>query len=294
MLEFKKPTLNDIKKITEYYSKYNEFSCENTSANIVIWQNQFGFRFCENDGMLFSYVKYGNDICFCLPVANNMQKAVLMLKEYAKENNIPLCFFAGEGERFQTFKSLFEEEFSFLEKRDSFEYIYETEKMISLSGKKYHGKRNHISSFKRSYEWEYETLTKNNLSFAFEMINNWYEANKEKEDKYMVMERKGVTQVLENFENLNIKGGLLKANGQVVAVTFGTEINNQVFDVCYEKAFGEYNGAYATINNCFVSNELASYKYVNREDDMGLLGLRRAKLSYYPEIILKKYLIKEK
>ncbi len=294
MLKFKKAELEDIKIIDEYYKNYKEFSCENTPANIIIWQNQFGFRFCETENMLFSYVNYGKEICFCLPVARDMKKAVLMLKDYAKENNIPLCFFAGEGERLNNFIKIFGDEFEFIEKRNSFEYIYETEKMISLAGKKYHGKRNHISAFKRSYDWEYQTLTQNNVGEALEMLNSWYEANKEKEDRYMIMERNGANTVLKNFSALNIKGGILKANGKVVAVTFGSPINSEVFDVCYEKAFSDYNGAYATINNCFVENELAGYKYVNREDDMGLEGLRRAKLSYYPEILLKKYLIREK
>ena len=143
MLNFKKADLVDIKRITEYYSQYKEFSCENTSANIIIWQNRFGFQFCETEDMLFTLVKYGDRVCFCLPVARDMQKAVSMLKEYAKGNGIPLCFFAGEGERLDSFIKIYGEEFEFCEKRDSFEYIYETGKMISLSGKKYHGKRNH-------------------------------------------------------------------------------------------------------------------------------------------------------
>lgn len=294
MLQFKKAELEDIKIIDKYYSDYKEFSCENTPANIIIWQNQFGFEYCETEGMIFSKVKYGNRVCFCLPVARDMKKAVLMLKDYAKENNIPLCFFSGQGERLNSFMEVFQNEFEFIEKRDSFEYIYETEKMISLSGKKYHGKRNHISAFKRNYDWEYQTLNNENINKAINMINNWYTANKEKEDRFMIMEQKGANIVLENFSALNVKGGILFANGKAVAVTFGSPINSEVFDVCYEKAFSEYGGAYTMINNCFVKNELADYKYVNREDDMGLEGLRRAKLSYYPEILLKKYLIREK
>ena len=125
------------------------------------------------------------------------------------------------------------------------------------------------------------------------MTEEWYEVNSEKSDKFMEIERDAVKMIFDNFDDLDIKGGVLKVEDRVVAVTFGSEINANVFDVSYEKALTGFDGAYTMINNCFVSNTLTQYNLVNREDDMGLEGLRKAKLSYKPQILLKKYLIRE-
>ena len=210
-----------------------------------------------------------------------------------EENKIPLIFTAAEGMRLDMFKADFEKEFTFTENRDLFEYIYSSEKLATLSGKKYHSKRNHISSFMKKYNWSYHTLTSEDLDEVLEMIELWYEQNVEKSDRFMKMEQEGVKRIFENFALIDIKGGFLRVDGKVVAVTFGSEVNQNVFDVSFEKALSGYDGAYTMINNRFVLSELSSYTYVNREDDMGLEGLRKAKLSYKPEILLKKYLIRE-
>ncbi len=294
MLEFKKADINDLEVIKEYYVRFKEFSCENTAVNILTWQNKFGFEFCVFEDMLFTKVKYGKNYVFCLPAAKNMKRAVELLKEYCESLKISLDFIGAEGERLDLFKENFEEAFTFVETRDSFEYIYSSEQLANLSGKKLHSKRNHISSFKKKYNWSYEELKPENLNQALLMTEQWYNLNSEKSDKFMQIERDSVKLIFDNFENIDIKGGILKVDEKIVAVTFGSEINSEVFDVSYEKALTGYDGAYTMINNCFAAQTLKDYSLINREDDMGLEGLRKAKLSYKPQILLKKYLIREK
>ena len=112
-------------------------------------------------------------------------------------------------------------------------------------------------------------------------------------DKGVEVENASMKLLLPKMKKLGIKGGLIRVDGKVVAFTFGSPINDRVFDVQVEKALPEFRTAYSLINREFIANELSSFEYVNREDDLGLQGLRQAKLSYQPEILLKKYVIKD-
>ena len=112
-------------------------------------------------------------------------------------------------------------------------------------------------------------------------------------DKGVEVENASMKLLLPKMKKLGIKGGLIRVDGKVVAFTFGSPINDRVFDVQVEKALPEFRTAYSLINREFIANELSSFEYVNREDDLGLQGLRQAKLSYQPEILLKKFVIKD-
>ena len=113
--------------------------------------------------------------------------------------------------------------------------------------------------------------------------------NIDRVDSYMQCEKRGVFTILNNMQTLGVKGGAIIVKDEVVAFTLGSPINSNVFDIHVEKALKDYSEAYTVINNQFAKNELSDYKYINREDDMGLEGLRKAKLSYKPHILLKKY-----
>ena len=236
-----------------------------------------------------------NSEIFLLPFANNMEKAVNILKDYTKSQNRPLVFLGAEGIRLDTFNSIFCEDFSQTESRDDFEYLYLTENLKNLSGKKFHSKRNHISTFSKNYAWSYETLSHNNLPEVLKMADKWTEQMKKiTEDSASIeVENSALKEYLPLMDTLNLRGGCIRVNNEIVAFTFGSPINSSVFDIHVEKALPEFRTAYSLINREFIVNELSDFKYVNREDDMGLEGLRKAKLSYHPDILLKKYVIEE-
>lgn len=291
MLQFRSVTDADIPVIKEIFNSFNEFSCEFSAVNLILWQKQFGFSFCIEDGVLYSKNCIDSKISFGIPFSRDMKTAINRLKEYCQKENIPLVLFGAQGERMYILKEQLHGCFEFEAKRDSFEYIYSREKLSELSGKKYHSKRNHISSFKKKYNWSYEALSDENRGEVLEMLNYWYSLNQDKEDEFMLSEKRGLEKILGNTIIPEIKGGVLRVDGRVVAFTLGCEISKEIFDVNIEKALTDYDGAYAMINQQFVSNELCEYKYINREEDMGLEGLRKAKLSYRPEILLEKYVI---
>ena len=164
--------------------------------------------------------------------------------------------------------------------------------MAELSGKKYHSKRNHISTFSKKYNWEYKSIDKSLIPKVLECANNWYNENNDRMDKYMSFEREAVNVLLQNREVLQIRGGAILVDGDVVAFTLGSKINDDTFDIHIEKALKEFSEGYAVINREFAKNELSDFLYVNREDDMGLEGLRKAKLSYKPHLLIKKYICK--
>lgn len=287
-LMFLQPQIEDYERIKNMLSDSGEFSCTLSFATLMIWREMTNYEIATHNGSLFIKMTDSNGMqTFSLPIGGDFEAGMQALVEHTKEYNIDLRLWTFEGKAFDKFCSLYKDDYIFEETRDWFEYIYSREKLAELSGKKYHAKRNHISAFTKMYNWEYHPLCQENVEDAKALLLQWY---KENPDKYSEIEKKGAFMLLDNLDVFNVKGALVSVDGTFMAFTMGCPINDDVFDVVIEKALVQYVGAYPFINNIFVRNELGQYKYVNREDDMGLEGLRKAKLSYYPEILLKKHI----
>ena len=291
MLNFRRATVSDFDKIRDIISEFDEFSCELTEINLLLWQDIYDFKFCILNDMLFTKNCVNGVTTFGIPFSKNMNKGLAILKEYCEEAGLKLKFFAVQGERLELFKQNVDEEFIYEPVRDSFEYIYDRETLTNLSGKKYHSKRNHISGFMRKYRWSFERLSNENFLEVKNMLAKWYEENRDKKNDNMAAEQNGLYKILDEGLFNKFLGGVLRVDEQVIAFTLGCKISNEIFDVNIEKALSSFDGAYAMINNLFVKSELSEFKYVNREEDMGIEGLRRAKLSYRPAILLEKFLI---
>ena len=293
---FNTPSIADYSKIVSYLKPFakQSMSCEITPMTLLIWKNFYHQKVAFLDDMMFVSLGKKQDI-YLLPFATDMKKAVNVLKEYTRSLNSPLVFLAAEGDRLDAFNVVFCEEFSQTESRDDFEYLYLTEKLKNLSGKKFHSKRNHISAFSKAHNWSYESITPEVLPDLFKMADKWTNEMKKLTDDPLSIEveNEAIKEYFPHMKKLNIRGGLIRVDGEIVAFTFGTPINDKVFDIHSEKALPEFRTAYSVINREFIANDLADFLYVNREDDMGLEGLRKAKLSYHPDILLKKYVIKE-
>ena len=173
---------------------------------------------------------------------------------------------------------LFPGKFIYEADRDGYDYLYEIDRLADLPGKKLHNKRNHISRFlDNNPSWVYEEITPESLPECLEMDKEWYRRS---------MIREGAA------EERDLGGGLIRVYGEVVAFTMGDVLSSDTFDVHFEKAYGELQGAYALINREFarwVRGRHPGIKYLNREDDMGVEGLRKAKESYYPDLMVEKH-----
>ena len=177
--------------------------------------------------------------------------------------------------------------------RNDYDYIYTREKLATLAGKKLHGKRNHIARFKDSGDWSYEPMTAENVEECRTMTYTWIHMREEKWNEEMNQEISVLHEAFDHMQELGLVGGVLRRDGQIVAFSIGERLNSETFVVHFEKAYPDLRGAYPMINQQFVLHECEGYAYVNREEDTGDPGLRKAKLSYYPDILLPKYELEE-
>ena len=286
MLNFKKIELNDIDSYRKFIVNSKEFSCENAFVNLLVWQCAYNNMMTEVNGQLFIKSGEKGRESFRLPIGGELREGIKLIEEYC--GGKPRLW-AQQGPILDEFMSNFGNEYTVESHRDAFDYIYLTEDLATLSGKRYHSKRNHISAFSKKYDWSYRTVNAENLEEIKDLAELWYNENSHRLNDSMRCEKNGINIILDNMEYLGIKGGAIYVENKPVAFTLGSPINKEVFDIHIEKALSDFGEAYTVINREFAKNELTEYKYINREDDMGLEGLRKAKLSYKPHILLEKY-----
>lgn len=255
-----------------------EQSCDNTIPNLLVWNADS----LISEGQMI--IREKDKSAYRLPLGGDLEKGIDHIKELERNQNP--TFWIAEGQRLNEFRQKYGDRYIFIEDRNSFDYVYLRENLANLPGRKYHSKRNHISAFSRKYDWYYTTLTDESIDQFRECAKRWYQS-REDTNNTLETERKGVELLFDHYKELNIDGGGIVVDNNIVAFSLGSEINPEMFDVCIEKALPEYAEAYAVINREFANS--VDYKYINREDDMGIDGLRKAKLSYHPEFFVKKY-----
>jgi hypothetical protein len=215
--------------------------------------------------------------------------------QYCEEQGAAFKLYNVTDENFAQMEAWYPGQFTVEYLRDEADYVYETEKLATLAGKKLHGKRNHINKFKTLYQdWSYEPISEENVEECFQMALEWRNENGCEEDIEKNAEMCVTLNYLRLFKELGMKGGLIRVDGKVVAFCVGEPVCKDTFVVHVEKAFSEVEGAYPMINQQFVQHECMDYLYVNREEDTGAEGLRKAKLSYHPVFLVEKGIVTRK
>ena len=221
-----------------------------------------------------------------------MQEAIQRLLKWFEEVGRPFSIsgiersFADELERYEG------AEFQIEDDRDNADYVYRSEDLIQLAGRKFHSKKNHLNSFHKNYaEAEYLPITEDIVTQCKLNINGWYKlrAHEQPDDPFIAAEREAIIEVLNNFQDFGLKGGALLVDKRIVTFTFGEQLNSDTAVIHVEKADPEVRGAYPAINQAFVAHEWSAMAYINREEDMGLEGLRKAKESYRPVKMIDKF-----
>ena len=290
MLEFKKPEITDKQWVNDCLAHANSMNCEYTFGNLFIWSSAYSTEICKYKDFLICRWGKDDDINYSLPLGEgDFTDAVSAIIEYAKSNGeTPVIYGITEG-YLGLMQEAFTGKFTYKYDEGNNDYIYSTEKMASLSGKKYHGKRNHITNFKKNNpDWSFEKISKDNIDECLALHSKWIE-NKDPDDEDYSWEFDAVKKAFDYFDELDMVGGLIRVNGEVIAYTLGEpQMNGHCFVSHFEKAPADMIGAYPIINQEFTKNCLMQYEYVNREEDLGIEGLRKAKQSYHPEIWLEK------
>jgi hypothetical protein len=187
-------------------------------------------------------------------------------------------------------------EMIYQEDRPNYDYVYRTQDLIDLKGREYHGKKNHLNYFHRNFEYEYVTMTSDMAEDAMRFID---EFNKRKdvpahEMELLKMEETAMKDVFKNIERVGYKAGAILIEGKIEAIAIGGELGKSTVTEHVEKANVNFRGLYQAINNEFCKHMASHVKYINREEDMGIPNLRKAKLSYRPCKLIEKYIIKFK
>lgn len=297
-LPFHKPSLSDKPAVDRVFTGTTYYGCFCSFATLFLWKDRYVTEIAVSGDTLFIRGRdEDGSLYYMYPMGRSydIRACIAALREDAAGFGEKLCILCAEGWQCDELRTAFPDEFSFIETRDEFDYLYRTEHLIQLGGKKFHAKRNHISRFTRSYpDWRYEDISPANLrecaAFTGQWLENAISGEADGEEVYeLCMENSAIALALRQFDTLGLVGGLLRVGGNIVALTLGEPLNDRVFVTHFEKADMAYDGAYAVINQQFAEHRLTSYEYINREEDMGKEGLRRAKLSYYPDILLEKY-----
>ena len=300
MHTFKRPEISDRPWVTELLSKGGSRACEHNFVSIYLWGTAYPQKIARAEDRLVVQMRGGAGLSYLFPIGSGpLAPALAAAKEDAVANGARLTLVCITEEQKAQLEEEFPGRFVFEEDRDGWDYLYSAEKLATLSGKKLHGKRNHIHRFCERYpDWMFEPITAENLAECRAMEEEWFRQQEEEDRANCTLrrEREALHTAMDNMEALGISGGLIRAEGKVLAFSLGSRTTADCYNVHFEKAFGDIQGAYTVINRemaRWVCSTWPETEYINREDDMGLEGLRKAKLSYYPELLLEKYSARE-
>ena len=292
MIPFKDVTLADRDTITSFTMKSDRRNCDLSFSNLCSWRFLYDTQFAVVDNFLVFKFWAGEQLAYMMPVGTGDLKAVLWeLIEDARKENQHFCMLGVCSNMRADLEAILPGQFTFTEDRDYADYIYLRSDLSTLKGKKFQAKRNHINRFRNTYpDYEYTPITPDRIQECLDLEAEWCKVNHCDQQEGTGNERRALIYALHNFDALGLTGGILHVNSKIVAFTFGMPINHETFGVHVEKADTNIEGAYAMINYEFAHRIPEQYIYINREEDLGLEGLRKAKLSYQPVTILEKYM----
>lgn len=298
MLEWSIPEAEDEDWINSCIAVSGTMASDASFANIYLLRNKYSTKISRyKDFIIRKYSGKGARCGYTFPLGKgDVTKALAEIEKDAKECGERLQFAFVTEEQKEVLENAMPARFCYSSDAGDSDYIYLRSELASLSGKAFHKKKNHFSKFVRTYpDYKYYEIGACNIYDAQKVADAWYYEHLQDEDASQLAEYKAIKEALDNFEELGLIGGIIYVNDSPCAMTIASKINENTVDVHFEKAVGEYalNGGYAAINKLF-SEKLDGVTWLNREEDIGIEGLRKAKLSYRPKIMLKKYSAVEK
>ena len=293
-LIFEKPTIEDRDWINKVLNKERRSDVLARFGTYFIWSDYFNTRIAKFRNIFFVRFNSEGRECYLFPkgtksILGAKNAMDVLLEDYKNSGLSELYISDLDISEVIKLEKVCPKMFEFTNRRDKFEYVYKSSDLKNLKGNKYHSKRNHIAKFEKNYKWNYEEIDIANKKKYIDFFEKWFAQNKEREDKVDSGEYDAIIKSLDNYKALDFHGGAITVNGEIVACAIGEKINKKVFAVHFEKALAEYDGAYALINREFSSDISSNFRYINREEDLGIEGLRKAKLSYKPAFLISKF-----
>lgn len=294
MLKFHKITLADRETIHNHLYPAVGRGSEYSFANLLLWGEQ---HVAVADGTPLFFSRFGSWNSYLFPLSGSLPELVELLRNDARQRGIPLVLFGLSAEETARLETVFPGQFTFRPERDSFDYVYDIERLTELRGKKLQAKRNHCNRFEADFpEWRVLPLTRELLPRCRAFTEAWYRSHYTHNQDFSG-ERRAISTAFDHFDELHMEGIALETSEGVVAFSMGNRIREDTFDVNFEKARADINGAYPMVNREFarcIHEKYPQIRFLNREDDMGIAGLRQAKESYFPDILLEKFIAEER
>lgn len=279
----------NFKKILEKYSKIELEMCDYSFINLYLWSFGDKIKYQEKDGLLYIKGNYlfEDEYFMPLPLSGEMEDIKRGIDDLIQQG-IEVNFVSDE------FVNTYRDQYEFKEMLDNFDYVYQVQDLIELKGRKYSKKKNKKNQFLKLYDYRYEKLSEDNLEDVIKFQESWCIKKDCMNSENLRSESLGLENLFKNLNKTDIKGGVLYVDNSIVAYTLGEKLTHDTVVIHVEKADEIYNGSYQAINSIFLEQEWSEMSFVNREDDSGIEGIRKAKESYYPIKKIKKYLVKGK
>lgn len=290
MISFKPITLEDKEIITSYTIPFAPRDCDFSISNLYGWHfsNDSSYAIINNF-LVIRFRPEDDRQIYLMPIGSgDIRPVIRLLEEDAQQEGQPLRLQGEYTAMQETLEKDFPALFLYQRYRDFYDYLYLRKDLAELKGKNYQPKRNHVNKFKKEYAYRYTPLTPEMLPQCLEFETRWCLEHDQSNRESLRQERRALTFCLRHYEELGLTGGAIWVGDEMAAFTFGAPVNRDTFDVNVEKANIHMDGAYSLINQEFAGHLPEQYIYLNREEDLGVAGLRQSKLSYHPAVLYEK------
>ena len=293
MLEFRTLQLSDREWVQTALDKSGFWGCEYSFANNLAWRRAADTKYARLDDFYICASFDTDDKIpdFYYPSGEgDLKKVFSEMADTAHSMNVPLRIIGVTDRTMPLLRSLYGDSFEAQPYPDGFDYIYETKDLIELPGKKYHQKRGHLAQFRKTYaNYSFSVMTPDDYDECIAMSARFYNEKHGYTDRSSVAEQFAIHTYFSHFDELMLKGGVLRVEGKLAGFSIGERLTDDMFITHIEKADINYKGVYTALMQAFTAEFAAGYRYINREEDLGIEGLRRAKRACRPVFMLEKY-----
>jgi hypothetical protein len=288
--EFRRLVVTDGPLFHKLLREYPPIISEYTFSNLFAWMHQYDFHISRHEDTLLVLTKHCGQGGLYPPVGPVSGNFLFNLLKESKINNVADHYHCAD-ERITEALSFFKADVEIKEEPDQFDYIYSREDMANLPGNRFHDKKNLLNQFERKYDASFEPLTTTTVEEALNFEHDWCKTRECEKTPSLSREQCAIYNMLSYFEIMKLGGALVRCNGKIIGITMGEPLNDDTYVIHIEKGDDSYRGIYQFINQRFAASIDPKYKWINREQDLGIPGLRRAKQSYNPVRMAKKYTV---
>ncbi|MDD6055856.1 MAG: phosphatidylglycerol lysyltransferase domain-containing protein [Helicobacteraceae bacterium] len=294
-MQWKPIDIEDKELITSFFNSKHILVSDLTFTNLYLWHYARHISYIILNDCLVIKTQYPNEnpfIFYPIHKENNkdsIKKTILGIMQQCRAKGLQFSIHSLSKSDKQELESLLPDTFDFIYREDRSDYIYSIPELIELKGKKYHKKKTHLNRFYERYPFVFELLDSSNAEELITTYQSWFGQISDNASDGLKNEFIGIIECLKEFKHLDFIGGILRVNGEIIAFSFGEKLNKDTIVIHIEKANINYQGAYQAINREFLANVWDKFLFVNREEDLGIEGLRKAKKSYQPLYLEEKF-----